>query len=124
MTEQAESPDEVSDHVSDGSFEGAGSVADDLAKLWSTLAGVVGEAHTALNAAAPGCNGWSACPLCRLRSLVEHCPSDVTEHISAAARSIALALAAAVAPPARSTATPGFERIDLTGDADSVESAE
>lgn len=89
------------------------SLGDDLAKLWSALAGMVGDVQTAVNITAPGCTTLPACPLCRATSLVTNCPPEVKEHLTAAASSLFLALAAAAASMNPEPDKPGFQRIDL-----------
>ncbi|MGL5824217.1 MAG: hypothetical protein ACRCYU_05175 [Nocardioides sp.] len=116
MTEHGASGNDDAEAVNRAGASEAGSVNDELGGLWLALLGMVGEVHTSFNSVAVGCNGWSACPLCRLRSLAEHCSPEVTEHVSAAARSVLAAISAAVAPVARSDEHRGFEHIDLSSE--------
>ena len=89
------------------------SLGADLAKMWSALAGMVGDVQTAVTTAAPGCTTLPACPLCRATSLVTNCPPEVKEHLAAAASSLFLALAAAAASMNPEPEKPGFQRINL-----------
>lgn len=105
------------DNPGEESSDTEGSVADDLAQLWTALGAMVGDVSAALNTVAPPCDGLANCPVCRTHKLISQCSPEVAQHLTAAAGSVLLALQAALKPP-RTEPKQGFERITLVDETD------
>ncbi len=98
-------------------------IAEELAKLWTALSAMTVDLGAAAHNVAPACTGLAWCPLCRASSLVNQCSPEVVDHLSSAAKSLLLALSAALKtdPPAGKQ---GFERINLGDESDQTKQSE
>ncbi len=117
------------DESAQGPHEGAGSLADEAARLLAALQGLARDQATGASAAAGGAAGlWEGlnehlaagedcryCPLCQLIRLVRQTSPEVRQHLSAAVGSFAAAVASALAtrPPGQEPSGSPVQKIDL-----------